>query len=107
MKRFGPPYVIATDLLRSYGAAMKVVGNAQRQETGRWLNNRCENSHQPFRRTEPAMPRLRRTGSLQKFTAVHALIHNHLNQERSLYSCANFKRNRTAGLSAWRQLGAA
>ena len=39
MKRFGPPHVIVTDLLRSYGAAMKVIGNADRQETGRWINN--------------------------------------------------------------------
>ena len=41
MKRFGPPHVIVTDLLRSYGAAMKAIGNAGRQETGRWLNNRA------------------------------------------------------------------
>jgi putative transposase len=39
-----------TDKLRSYGAAMKVIGNAKRQETGRWLNNQAENSHLPFRR---------------------------------------------------------
>jgi hypothetical protein len=25
---------------------MKIIGNADRQETGRWLNNRAENSHQ-------------------------------------------------------------
>jgi putative transposase len=52
MKRFGQPHDIMTDLLRSYGAAMKVIGNADRQETGRWLNNRAENSHLPFRRRE-------------------------------------------------------
>lgn len=39
MKHFGPPHVIVTDLLRSDGAAMKVIGNADRQETGRWINN--------------------------------------------------------------------
>jgi putative transposase len=55
MKRFGNPVVIVTDKLRSYGAAMKVVGNTERQETGRWLNNRAENSHLPFRRRERAM----------------------------------------------------
>ncbi len=37
MKRYGPPHVIVTDILRSYGAAMKVIGNADKQETGRWL----------------------------------------------------------------------
>jgi putative transposase len=52
MKRYGQPKVIVTDKLRSYGAAMKVIGNAAKQETGRWLNNRAENSHLPFRRRE-------------------------------------------------------
>jgi len=69
MKRFGQPNVIVTDKLRSYGAAMKVIGNADRQETGRWLNNRAENSHLPFRRRERAMLRFRRMRSLQKFVA--------------------------------------
>ena len=57
MKRHGRPYVIVTDKLRSYGAAMKIIGNTEKQETGRWLNNRAENSHQPFRRRERAMLR--------------------------------------------------
>jgi putative transposase len=30
MKRFGRPYVIVTDLLRSYGAAMTVICNSGR-----------------------------------------------------------------------------
>lgn len=45
MKQYGTPKVIVTDKLRSYKAAMKVVGNEGPQETGRWLNNRAENSH--------------------------------------------------------------
>ena len=55
MKRYGQPWSIVTDRLRSYGAAMKVIGNVERQECGRWLNNRAENSHQPFRRREGAI----------------------------------------------------
>ena len=31
----GPPHVIVADLLRSYGAAIKVIGSADKQETGR------------------------------------------------------------------------
>ena len=107
MRRYGQPHVIVTDKLRSYGAAMKVIGNADRQETGRWLNNRAENSHLPFRRRERAMLRFRRMRSLQKFVAVHSSIHNHFNQERHLYSRDNFKLNRAAALSEWRGLGAA
>jgi len=102
-----PPHVIVTDLLRSYGAAMKVVGNADKQKTGRWLNNRAENSHQPFRRRERAMIRFRRMRTLQKFVSVHSSIHNHFNQERHLYSRENFKLNRAAALAEWRQLGMA
>ena len=104
MKRYGSPTVIVTDRLRSYGAAMKVTGNADKQEVGRWKNNRAENSHLPFRRRERAMLRFRRMRSLQKFDAVHSSIHNHFNQERHLYSRKNFKLNRIAALSEWRQL---
>ena len=107
MRRFGNPKIIVTDKLRSYGAAMKLIGNSDRQETGRWLNNRAENSHLPFRRRERAMLRFRRMRSLQKFVSVHASLYNHFNQERHLYSRANFKLNRNAALAEWRELGAA
>ncbi len=106
MKRYGRPKVVVTDRLRSYGAAMTVIGNADRQETGRWLNNRAENSHQPFRRRERAMAKFRSAKSLQKFAAIHASVHNHFNQERHLYSRQNFKLNRSAALVEWRQLAA-
>ena len=107
MKRHGNPHIFVTDKLRSDGAAMKAIGNADKQETGRWLNNRAENSHQPFRRRERAMLRFRRMRTLQKFVAVHASVHNHFNQERHLYSRSNFKLNRTAALAEWRCICAA
>jgi putative transposase len=106
MKRYGRPEVIVTDLLRSYPAAMKMIGIAERQETGRWKNNRAENSHQPFRRRERAMAKFRSTKSLQKFTSVHASVHNHFNQERHRLSRKNFKINRSAALAEWRQIAA-
>ena len=104
MKRYGRPKTIVTDRLRSYRAAMNVIGNAARQETGQWLNNRAENSHQPFRRRERAMAKFRNTKSLQKFASIHASVHNHFNQERHLYNRQNFKVNRTAALAEWRDL---
>ena len=55
IKRYCRPKIFVPDKLRSYRAAMKVIGNEARQETGRWLNNRAGNSHQPFRRRERAM----------------------------------------------------
>ena len=94
MKRHGQPKAVVTDGLRSYRAAMNEIGNADRQEVGRWLNNRTENSHQPFRRRERAMLRFRRMKTLQKFASVHGTVHNHFNQERHLTDRKTYKANR-------------
>lgn len=40
MKRYGSPEVIVTDQLASYRAAMKVLGNEDRQEVGRHIDHR-------------------------------------------------------------------
>uniref|UniRef100_UPI0038B6A8A1 DDE-type integrase/transposase/recombinase n=1 Tax=Pontixanthobacter gangjinensis TaxID=1028742 RepID=UPI0038B6A8A1 len=50
--------------MKSYPAAMRSLGNIKRREMGRWLNNRAENSHLPFRRRERAMLRFRQMKSL-------------------------------------------
>jgi putative transposase len=106
MKRYGRPGSIVTDRLRSYCAAMKVIGVDKRQKCGFWLNNRAENSHQPFRRRERAMQRFRDIKTLQKFTSAHASIHNHFNHDRHLNCRDIFKQNRAAALAEWRQLAA-
>jgi len=106
MKRYGRPDVIVTDKLRSYRAAMTVIGNEARQETGRWLNNRAENSHQPFRRREYAMAKFRKAKTLQVFASVHSSIYNHFNHDRHLTPRDIFKENRSATLDEWRQLAA-
>ncbi len=106
MKRYGGPRVIVTDRLRSYGAAMKVIGVEARQRCGQWLNNRAENSHQPFRRREGAMARFRDIKTLPRFAAVHASIHNHFNYQHHLNRRDIFKQNRAAALAEWRQLAA-
>ena len=74
------------------------------QDCGRWLDNRAENSHQPFRRREGAMARFRDEKTLQKFAAAHAAIHNHFNQARHLIRRNIFKLNRAAALAEWRRL---
>jgi putative transposase len=104
LKRNGPAYEFVTDCLRSYGAALRELGISDKQETGRWANNRAENSHLPFRRQERAMLRFRRMRTLQKFASVHASVFNHFNQERSLSSRQIFKLNRIAALAEWRGL---
>jgi putative transposase len=104
MRRYDSPQIMVTDKLRSYRAAMKQIGIENRQETGRWLNNRAENSHQPFRRRERGMAKFRSTKSLQKFVSIHASVHNHFNKERHLNNANTFKADRAAALVEWRQL---
>ena len=106
MKKYGRPRTIVTDGLCSYRAAMKEIGNSDRQEVGRRLNNRAENSHQPFRRRERAMQRFRSAKTLQKFSSVHAQVHNHFNHERHLVTREVYKRRRSAALVEWRALAA-
>jgi hypothetical protein len=88
MKKYGQPKNVVTDGLCSYPGAMNEIGNADRHEVGRRLNNRAENSHQPFRQRERAMQRFRSAETLQKFSSVHAHVHNHFNQERHLVTQA-------------------
>ena len=107
MKRYGQAQAIVTDRLRSYRAAMKVIGNGNAQEVGRWKNNRCENSHLPFRRREYAMLRFRHIRSLQKFVSIHSSIFNHFNKDRYLNSRKTYKVQREAALIEWQQLCAA
>ena len=104
MKRHGRPQVVVTDGLRSYGAAMKDIGNAARREVGRWKNNHGENSHQPFRRREYAMLKFRSMKTLQRFSSTHAQVHNHFNQERHLVSREVHKQRRSAALAEWRSV---
>lgn len=106
LKRHGKAEKIATDGLKSYPAAMRDLGNLDRREMGRWLNNRVENSHLPFRRRERAMLRFRQMKSLQKFASVHASFHNHFNAERHLVDRQTFKARRSAALAEWQSLAA-
>ncbi len=106
MKRYGSPKIIVTDRLASYGAALKTLGIKTRQRCGRWLNNRAENSHQPFRRREGAMAKFRDIKTLQKFASTHADVHNLFNLERHLVSRKFYKQARSAALAEWRLLAA-
>lgn len=84
LKHHGSPETITTDGLRSYRAAITMLGNTEKHEVGRWANNRVENSHLPLRRHERAMLRFRQTKSLQKLASVHANVNNHFNLDRHL-----------------------
>jgi putative transposase len=106
MKKYGRPRIVVTDRLRAYSAAMGEIGVSDRHEVGRRLNNRAENSHQPFRRRERAMQRFRSMKTLQKFCSVHDQVRNHFNLQRHLVNREVYKRRRLDALAEWRALSA-
>jgi len=44
--------------------------------------------------------------TLQKFSSVHAEVHNHFNQEHHLITRQVYKHRRSATLAEWRALAA-
>lgn len=99
MKRHGRPDMIATDALRTCGAALKDIGRGDDRETGRRLNNRVENAHLSLRRRERAMLRVRHTRTLQTFAAVHASVHDHFPTVRHLQTHDHDNQIRAAALA--------
>ena len=101
LKCHGPVDTIVTDGLRSYPAAMKELGNVERREMGRYLNNRVENSHLPVRRRERKMQRFKSQGQAQRFVSIHSAIYNTFNLQRHLISRPTLRRFRAEADAAW------
>ena len=106
LKRYGRPKVIVTDRLKSYRAALKELNCSDRQEVGRWVNNRAENSHLVFRRREKAMNKFRSQKSLQKFTSIQGQFQNHFQGDRHLNKRETYREFRSVALAEWRNLAA-
>jgi transposase-like protein len=105
LKRQGyVPDAIVTDRLRSYGAALRDLGLADRHVTGGRSNNRAEVSHQPTRRRERQHLGFRSPGSAQRFLAAHAAIYNHFNVQRHLISRRTLRTSRAKVFAGWREM---
>ena len=79
-----------------------------------WMGGPPNQAKDGIRRRERAMMRFRRMKTLQKFTSVHASVHNHFNQDRHLISREEYKADaqprwprggpsQPNPLAAWRQ----
>ena len=108
LKRQGfVPEAIVTDRLRSYGAALRDLGLADRHLTGGRLNNRAEVSHQPTRKKERQRRGFKTPGSAQRFLSTHAAAYNHFNIQRHLISRRTMKTLRAEAFVTWREVAAA
>lgn len=108
LRRYGfAPETFVTDDLRSYGAAARELGIERRHRTGRWRNNRAENSHQPTRRRECKMQGFKSAGSAQRFLSSHAAVYNTFNVQRHLTSASTHRAFRGAAMSTWCEVVAA
>jgi putative transposase len=102
LKRQGfAPTVIVTDRLRSYRAALPLIGFSGRHEQGLRANNRAENPHQPVRRRERKMQGFKSPASAQCFVSLHAAVYNIFNVQRHLIRRATLRRFRAEAHQAW------
>ena len=108
LRKYGfVPETFVTDDLRSYGAAARDLGIELRHRTGRWRNNRAEDSHQPTRRRECKMQRFKSAGSAQRFLSTHAAVYNTFNVQRHLTTASTRRTFRAAAMNTWRTAVAA
>ena len=80
------PATIVTDKLGSYRSALRELGFARRHDTGRWKNNRAENSHQPLRQRERRMKPVSKSRVGTAPSSIHAAVYNVFNVQRHLIS---------------------
>ena len=108
LKKYGfLPENLVTDNLRSYHAAARNLGIERLHCTGRWRDNRVENSHQPTPRRERKMQGFKSAGSAQRFLSFHAAAHNTFNVQRHLISARTHRAFRASATDTWRTAAAA
>ena len=96
------PRVIVTDELGSYGAAKREILLGVEHRQSRYLNNRCEVSHQTTRRRERHMKQFKSARHAQQFLSTHTLIHNHFQLRRHRLSASEYRAARDRAFVVWR-----
>jgi len=94
--------VVLTEKLGSYCAAKREILQGVKHRQRRYLNNRCEISHQPTRRRERHMSRFKSAGHAQQFLAAHTPIHNPFQLCRHRLSANVYRAARDRAFLTWR-----
>ncbi|MGX4694750.1 IS6 family transposase [Streptomyces sp. JNUCC 63] len=98
------PRVVATDKLRSYGAAHRAVMPSVEHRSHKGLNNQAENSHQPTRQRERAMKGFRSPGAAHRFLAAFSGISPHFRPRRHLMTAGEHRLEMITRFTIWDQV---
>ena len=101
--RFAPRKIV-TDKLRSYGAALRELGLSVEHETGRYRNNRAENSHQSTRQKERQMRGFKSPGHAERLMSAHGPINDLFRHDRHLMSARSYRELRGRAFGAWNEV---
>jgi putative transposase len=97
------PRELVKDKLGSYGAAKREILPSVEHRQSRYLNNRCEVSHQPTRQRERHMRQFKAVRHVQRFLAMHSSIHSHFQLSRHRLSATEYRTVRDRAFSSWRE----
>ncbi|MDV6278130.1 IS6 family transposase [Rhodococcus erythropolis] len=98
------PRVLITDKLASYRVAHRNTMSTTEHRHNKYLNNRCENSHQPTRQREHAMKGFRTVGSGQRFLATFSRIYPHVRPPRHRMTATDHRTERATRFQVWDQV---
>src|SRR5918993_2084083 len=100
-RRCRAPRVMVTDKLPSYGAAQKELMPGVEHRRHKGLNNRAKNSHQPTRRRERQMKRLKSPRQAQRFLSAHDPINNLFPLRRDHVTAVEYRAARVRAFEVW------
>jgi putative transposase len=98
------PWVIITDQLKSYGAALREILPDVEHRQHRYLNNRAENSHQPTRQRERRMGRFKSPGQAQRFLSAYGPISQHFRQRRHRLPAPEYRQQMAQQFQTWQEI---
>ena len=98
-----PLRVLVADKLRSYQVAHRTAMLTVEHRQNKYLNNRCENSHQPTRQRERAMKGFRSVGSAQRFLAAFSRISPHFRPPTHRMTATDYRTDMADRFQVWGQ----